>query len=304
MITKKESFLGSMFLGAIGDAMGSGYENLKPLDDTIFYPFEKPEKKIPEWRITDDTQLTVITCEALLEDPMLDPKTLSNYFISYFSKGMIKGIGASTLKAFQELQLGSDWSQVGRKGEYAAGNGAAMRISPLAFYDNISRERIEEICSITHQNSEAYVGALAIVLCIQNIRKGNWNDKISLMKLIIPNLPDSRVRDRLLEIDALVSTKSITEIATLGNDGYVVNSIPLSIFAANMIKDNHISFIFDQLIASGGDTDTNCSLTGQICGAYLGINKVPLLFKKKLEKLEEYSWIKQITEKLGKTIES
>ncbi|OED48280.1 hypothetical protein AB832_00270 [Flavobacteriaceae bacterium (ex Bugula neritina AB1)] len=302
MITKKERFLGSMFLGAIGDAMGSGYENLKPPDDTIFYPFGKPEKEIPEWQITDDTQLTMITCEALLEDPTLDPEILSNYFVSYFSKGMIRGIGASTLKAFRELQLGVDWSQVGRKGEYAAGNGAAMRIAPLAFFENISRERIEEICLITHHNSEAYIGALAIILCIQNIIKENWSDNVSLMKLIVPSLPDSRVRDRLVILDILSQTKSIAKVAAMGNDGYVVNSVPFSIFAANMIKEKPIDVIFDEIINSGGDTDTNCSITGQIVGTYLGSNNIPQYLKDNLKVLHEYPWVKDIVESLSKEI--
>ena len=60
-------------------------------------------------------------------------------------------MGASTLKALQELAIGGHWSQVGRKGEYAVGNGAAMRIAPLAFNLSIPRARIREICYITHQ---------------------------------------------------------------------------------------------------------------------------------------------------------
>ncbi|WP_299437498.1 ADP-ribosylglycohydrolase family protein [uncultured Aquimarina sp.] len=302
MITKKEKFLGSMFLGVIGDAMGSGFENIskKPLDDKTFYPFGKPKFKLPEWRITDDTQLTIITCEALLEDLELKPEVLSKYFVNYFSKGIIRGIGASTLKAFQELQIGIDWSQTGRRGEYAAGNGAAMRIAPLAFIDKIKRNRIEDICSITHKNSEAYIGALAVVISIRTILNGNWLNDISLLKLVADQLPSSNVRERILELSDLENSISIQEVAKkYGNDGYVVNSIPFCIFAASKIKNNHISFIFDEIIESEGDTDTNCSITGQICGTYLGINKVPLLFKEKLKKLPEYDWLSCRVEELG-----
>ncbi|EZH73229.1 hypothetical protein ATO12_19695 [Aquimarina atlantica] len=302
MITKKERFLGSMFLGAIGDAIGSGYENVEQAEENIFYPFGKPEEKIPDWNITDDTQLTLATCEALIEDPFLDPQTLSSYFISYFTNGMIRGIGASTLKAFRELQIGLDWSQTGRRGEYSAGNGAAMRIAPIAFFKNISRERIEQICSITHYNSEAYVGALAVILAIKTIIEENWINEISLMELITSDLPDSKVKDRLLELDILSKTKSITEIASLGNDGYVVNSVPFSIFSANMIKEKPIDVIFDEIINSGGDTDTNCSITGQIVGTYIGYNGIPEYLKDNLKKLSEYSLMNNIINRLSEEV--
>ena len=293
-MTKKERFLGSIILGAIGDAFGSGFENVSKEipDDKTYYPFGKPKPELPEWMITDDTQLTVITCEALLEDMELNPEILSRHFVDYFSKGLIRGIGASTLKAFQELQMGFDWSQTGRRGEYAAGNGAAMRIAPLAFFDNISRSRVEEICSITHQNSEAYIGALAVIFSIQFILKGKWGEYKSLLKLVADQLPNSNVRDRILELHALENEISIQQAAGMfGNNGYVVNSIPFCIFAASKIKGSSVSNIFDDIIKSGGDTDTNCSITGQICGTYLGLDNIPVLFRKKLEELVEYDWL-------------
>ncbi|MEW7291741.1 ADP-ribosylglycohydrolase family protein [Aquimarina sp. 2304DJ70-9] len=300
MISKKERFLGSILLGAIGDAMGSAYENKIKLDDNVYYPFGKPKEEIPKWNITDDTQLTIATCQAFLEDINLEPNILVKYFITLFSNGKIRGIGGSTLKAFQELQAGGHWSQVGRRGEYAAGNGAAMRIAPLAFFNHILRERIEEICSITHKNTEAYVGALSIVLSIKHIINQNWKDDISLMKLIMNDLPDSKVRDRIIELNNLSKTISIIEVANqFGNDGYVVNSVPLAIFSANKIKERSIDSIFDELIQSKGDTDTNCSMTGHIVGAYIGINCVPQHLLNQLEMLAEYDWVSKNAEKLG-----
>ena len=303
MKTKKERFLGSILLGAIGDAMGSAYENQEEPDQKMFYPFGKPEKQVIKWNITDDTQLTLATCEALIEDINLDPDVLVKYFVSLFSSGKIRGIGASTLKAFQELQVGGHWSQVGRKGEYAAGNGAAMRIAPLAFFEHISRERIEEVCSITHKNTEAYVGALSIVMAIKHIIEGDWLDDINLMKLIVNDLPDSGIKDRLVELSYLSNTTSITEVINLfGNNGYVVNSVPLAIFAANKIKEKTINPIFEELIKGGGDTDTNCSITGQIIGAYVGIQNVPKALLEELKILPEYPWIKEKTEKLSEKL--
>ncbi|MEW7278854.1 ADP-ribosylglycohydrolase family protein [Aquimarina sp. 2201CG1-2-11] len=300
MISKKDRFLGAIYLGAIGDAKGSGYENLAMPDDNVYYPFGKPKKEEPKWIITDDTQLTIATCQAIYEDKDLNPNILTKYFVTLFSSGKIRGLGGSTLKALQELQVGGHWSQVGRRGEYAAGNGAAMRVAPLAFFDHITRERIEEICSITHKNIEAYVGALSIIMAIKYIIQGDWSVGISLMKLIIKDLPDSRVRDRIIELNDLPDTITISEVTSkYGNDGYVVNSVPLAIFAANKIKEKLINSIFDELLQSGGDTDTNCSMTGHIVGSYIGIDNIPKNLLDQLRSLEEYPWIRTNVEKLG-----
>ncbi|WP_271784255.1 ADP-ribosylglycohydrolase family protein [Aquimarina algiphila] len=300
MISKKDSFQGAIILGAIGDAMGSAYENQVRPNENVYYLFGKPKEEKPKWGITDDTQLTIATCQALIDDINLDPNSLVKHFVALFSKGKIRGIGASTLKAFRELQIGGHWSQVGRVGEYAAGNGAAMRIAPLAFFDHISRERIEEICSITHKNTEAYVGALSILICIKKIINNNWFDDISLMELIIDELPDSRVRDRIIELNTIPKDTSIMDVAMkYGNNGYVVNSVPLVIFAANKIKEKPIDSIFKELIDSEGDTDTNCSMAGHIIGAHLGVGKIPKHLLNRLEMLEEYPWIIENIEKLG-----
>ena len=44
-MTKAERFEGCIIGGAIGDAIGSGYEFLEKEKDDTFYLFGKPEKK-------------------------------------------------------------------------------------------------------------------------------------------------------------------------------------------------------------------------------------------------------------------
>ena len=67
-MTKAERFEGCIIGGAIGDAWGSGFENLIQEADDTFYLGSKPRAEKPIWGITDDTQLTLATIEALVED--------------------------------------------------------------------------------------------------------------------------------------------------------------------------------------------------------------------------------------------
>ncbi len=246
-------------------------------------------EKIPKRRITDDTQLTLATCEVITENESLEAKLFADKYLEFYKSHKITGIGASTLKALQELEAGGHWYLVGRKGEYGAGNGAAMRIAPLAFKPKVSKELIKDVCNITHQNDEAYVGALSVVIAIKSIIKGEWTGNENLLEIIIDQIPDTLIRDRLIEIDN--SKSDLTILEKLGNDGYVVNSIPLAITFASKVPQMGLSEMYKQIIEIGGDTDTNCSIAGQIAGTFLGFENIPTDLLKNLSELNEFEWI-------------
>jgi ADP-ribosylglycohydrolase len=289
----QDKIKGCIITGAIGDAYGSYYENIEKKNDTsTFYPFGRPVIEEHKWQITDDTQLTLATCEAITENPSyLNPEKFADKFLEYYKKGKITGIGASTLKALRELEVGGHWYLVGRSGEYAAGNGAAMRIAPIAFCKDISNQTIKDICSITHKNDEAYIGALSIVIAIRSVLSGEWSGKENLLEIIIDRIPDTKIRDRLIEINKIQHTSDLIDIGRFGNNGYVVNSVPLALAAANKIQKIGLKGIFNRLIQIGGDTDTNCSLAGQICGTLLGIQNIPEELLNNLKQINEYDWI-------------
>lgn len=296
-MTKAERFEGCVIGGAIGDAYGSGYENLIEEKEDIYYLFGKSEKEEPKWQITDDTQLTIATIEAIIKDKKIKPESIVASYLKYFEQRRLRGIGASTLKALKELSFGGHWSQVGRRDEYAAGNGAAMRIAPLAFKEEISYSKIRDICLITHNNDEAYIGAKSVIVAIREILNGNWNGESNLIELIIDQIPDTRVRDRLIKIK---DVRDLKEIGKLGNTGYVVNSVPLAIAAASQVRRIGIEEMYIKLIEIGGDTDTNCSIAGQIAGTLIGISGIPSELIKSLKKLDEYNWINMTVKELIK----
>jgi ADP-ribosylglycohydrolase len=251
---------GCLFGGAIGDAVGSYYEGQANVTSVEFDVING---------ITDDTQLTLATCESIIESRRVSAESIAKKMLEWYNNGKLSGLGASTLKALRDLQVGAHWALSGRSGEYAAGNGAAMRIAPLAFFVSIETDKtlIRDICNITHKNDEAYVGCLAILRALHCIISGQWNSGQSLLDLIIPELPDTGVRDNLLKLKKAPSL-TIREAAQLiGTSGHVVESIPFSIFSAQKIKEHKFEDILSEIIFCGGDTDTNASLAGNIMGA-------------------------------------
>jgi ADP-ribosylglycohydrolase len=113
---------GCLIYGAIGDSIGGKYEG-EDSNLTIDFDFN--------WSISDDIQLTLATCEAIFDSGKINPAKVAARFLDWYNRRKLTGLGSSTLKALRELQIGGHWALVGRSGEYAAGNGAAMRIAPL-----------------------------------------------------------------------------------------------------------------------------------------------------------------------------
>jgi ADP-ribosylglycohydrolase len=268
-----DSILGCVVGGAIGDALGSFFEGRSGNAPDQIWGQE-------DWRLSDDTQLTLATCEAIATTGVPDPAAIAAAFLRWFRGRRLTGLGASTLKALRDLDAGAHWALAGRRGERAAGNGAAMRIAPLAFCldpeQTASRQLIRDVCRITHHSDEAYVGALAVVLVIREFVSGarQWNN--ALLGQIADALPDTSVRDRLHAYADLPQTVTLAEAAErFGVSGYVVESVPFAIAAAQRVGELGFAPMLEHIIRAGGDADTNASLAGQMAGAALGLSGLP-----------------------------
>src|ERR1700752_134332 len=284
--------IGSILAGAIGDAVGRPYEGLEVVSDV----------HLTGTRISNDTALTLATCEAITSDRgVVDAASIASRMAFWFNAGRVEGMGASTTKALTELSAGGHWALVGRKGEYAAGNGAAMRIAPLAFCVDPNSEQgrvlIRDVSRITHHNEEAYVGALAIALAIQAIVNGLEKDL--MFSYLLEQLPDSRLRDRMRQLIGLIGC-SISSVAhELGTSGYAATSVALSIYAETQLGLLGFENMISQVVAVGGDTDTLASMTGQIAGAALGFEQLPHHL---VEQLENSEMIKGISAEFASVV--
>ena len=261
-----------------------------------------------EWTIssgiTDDTQLTLATCESIIQTGNVSPEGIAQKMLEWYNKGKLNGLGSSTLKALRDLQIGAHWGLSGRTGEYAAGNGAAMRIAPLAFFVDPEKDRalIRDICNITHKNDEAYVGALAVAYAIHYIHTKRWKPDQQLLDLIVPHLPDTSVRDSLKMLQQNPALSTMEAAKLVGVSGHVVQSVPFAIFAAQKIREKNFEDIIIDIIRCGGDTDTNASIAGQIMGSYIGLSGFSFFAQITFDKIDEGSHIMAISAGLARII--
>ncbi len=254
---RRDKIIGAMLGGAIGDVLGGIAER-------------------GSLTFSDDTQLTLATCEAILERGHPSPDAIANRMLQWFLAGRVSGIGSSTLKAMHDLAGNVHWALAGARGERAAGNGAAMRIAPVAFWLNpdVQRDRgvIRDIARITHHNEEAYIGALAVVLAIRAAARGRLLGPAE----IAADLPDSVVRDYLLRVAARVDARFEDVASEIGTSGYTPETVAVAVALASRMIERGIESAIFELNEFGGDTDTIGSIAGQIAGAALGSGNLPI----------------------------
>ena len=276
----------------IGDAVGAIFENNVPDNQGAIALTH------PHWQTTDDTQLTLATLESIVEHQGVFPEKIAQRFLEWFQQKRLVGLGSATLQALQGLQVGGHWALVGRSGEFAAGNGAAMRIAPLAFVlDPIwDRVLIKDVCNITHKNDEAYVGALAVLLAMHFISADLWTDNDVLWDYLVQELPDTKTRDALKLAKQFPAMSIELFAANFGNSGYVVETVSLALFAASKVKDIGFEAMLQAIIRAGGDTDTIASIAGQVAGTWLGLGGLPEKLLMKAKKMEEYGMFEKLLE--------
>ena len=251
----------SLFAGALGDAWGHAYEGRSgPL------PAAFPDTP----RLSDDTWLTMATCEAIVgARGRVAPELIAETFRRWFESGRFTGLGSSTLKALRDLAAGAHWALAGARGEFAAGAGAAMRIAPLAFLLDPTlpddRVLVRDVARLTHHSEEAYAGALAVVFALR-LCAGSHQMPSGFLRAVAGSLPDTRVRDRLLELSADGDPPDRIA-ARFGSSGYVVEAVPLALHIAVHEAGRGLEAVVKAAVSIGGDTDTIASIAGQIAGA-------------------------------------
>jgi ADP-ribosyl-[dinitrogen reductase] hydrolase len=252
----REQIRGCLLGGAIGDAIGGiGERGLLSL--------------------SDDTQLTLATCESIVARKGIDAAHMAGTFLAWFRAHRITGIGSATLKAMRDLDAGASWALAGARGEMAAGNGAAMRIAPLAFVVDVASERrvIRDVARITHHNDEAYAGALAVLVAMQEPSGLTLSKALTA---VADEIPDSVTRDRLREISMLGESTRIGDVAKrFGSSGYVAETVPLALFASWHMATGSFEAGLDEIATAGGDADTIGAIAGQLAGVRVGATGLP-----------------------------
>lgn len=232
-------------IGAIiGDIVGSRFER-KNYKATDFELFTKG------CHFTDDTVMTVAVAKALLESKD-DWSVVGLNAVKYMREFGRRYPNCGYGKAFR-LWL----HQKNPKPYNSLGNGAAMRISPVAYVSETFSQCVElsgTITATTHNHPEGMAGAEAAAAATWAALHGRSKQEIQeLIENLYYNLD--------FTIDELRPNYRF--------DATCPGSVPQAIKA--FLESNGFEETIRLAVSIGGDSDTIAAIAGGIAGAYYGV---------------------------------
>ena len=292
---------------AIGDALGVPVEfkerGTYSITDMIGHgTYNQP---LGTW--SDDTSLSLALMEHLSE--CSDLPALMDKFAAYRNGyltpyGDCFDIGIATNQAIERYLAGNLPEESGGSGERDNGNGALMRISPLALilrreFNFLAKvECIESYTKITHRHPRAIVGSiLYIQILIGLLLNNNLENTIKgTKKIFLESFDQSHpYRKEFEEYYADLFNKEFLELPSseIASTGYVVDTLKAVIWCVGT-TDSFKSAVL-KAVNLGGDTDTIGAITGTLAGALYKIESIPEEWIQKLankslidEKIKEF----------------
>ena len=290
----REKFRGALLGVAIGDALGAPFEGMGYVpEDSLLAQLEG---EVGQLRYTDDTHMTLGVAESLVENQRFDGPHMAETFARNYEQEPWRGYGPGPPQVFRLLRQGIPWDQAGRMlfgGAGSYGNGAAMRITPVAlayYWDLIEMAKVaRQSAVITHAHELGIQGALLQAFAVALLVEQPPNARLSgsaFSELLITYATDASAAlyaHKLKEVKELLPDASPLELASrLGNGIEAYQAVPAALYSF-LSHPASFSEALRYAIRLGGDTDTIASMTGALSGAYLGESAIPLNWRKSLE---------------------
>lgn len=284
----KSKFTGALIGTAVGDALGApmegwSFEKVRSVYGNCNYYNSYSNKK--GWKMvcryyTDDTEMMIGVAESLIRNNGFDGADMARTFVQNAKRK--RWYGPGTMEVLERIRAGESWEDASGKlfdGEGSYGNGAAMRIAPVAlfYYDNpeMLREVAYKSSHITHSHRLGTEGAVlqAFAIALAVLRR----EKEGMLADLRESLQDNAYiySEKLKAVETLMAKGGGKEdvIAELGTGEAAFNSVPTAIYSF-LCTDNFEDAV-SYAVSLGGDTDTIGAMTGAISGAYYGAECIP-----------------------------
>ena len=304
-----DQLAGCLLGGALGDALGYPVEFEKVSQMSQDHDFDKIVGKLI---VSDDTQMTLFTANALLLDGNLRINTWNCYqdwLETQFKQGKseLSHRPISWLMEYPEMYASREPGRTclmtlmrGIPGDLnepinqSKGCGALMRVAPLAFIDREDLYLVAiENSALTHGHQMSHIASAALVGLLRYISEGETLcDSVSLMrqdiKRIFMGSLEVKVFDDLLQQAIFASEKDFDDmeiISRLGEGWVAEETLAIALYCS-LKYSNDLKKALRAAVFHDGDSDSTGSVTGQILGTLLGAKKLPQEEIKRLDLLE------------------
>ena len=274
---------------AVGDALGVPVEfaprAVRRADPvTTMRSFGTHHQPAGTW--SDDAALTFCLAEALAGQYAV--QALAAHFVRWYRQGwwsahqQVFDIGITTRQALQRLEQGVDPVQAGGREESSNGNGALMRILPLAFYREQApvAERfaqVHEVAALTHGHIRSTMACWLYLEMARHLRAG-MNPAAAYAQLCQQapaqfgacRVPAHEVERFERILSGHLATVPETDIAS---SGYVLHTLEAALWC--LLRYTTYAETVLAAVNLGDDTDTTAAVAGGLAGLYYGEAAIP-----------------------------
>ena len=264
------------YLGlALGDALGATVEFQTPREIRCQYGVHREIRgggwlRLKPGQVTDDTTMSLALGAAIIADGgAVEALSCARAFDAWMRAKPID-IGNTVRRNLIGFRRSGE--PVAAPSEYDAGNGAAMRVLPVALatlnHDEAAvRAAVRAQAHVTHNNPVSDAAAEFLALAVQDFVRGEPL-RCVYRRRIVPLLgayPEFSYRARRRE----------------NPSGWVVETLQ-AVLQAMMATDSFENCLID-VTNRGGDADTSGAIAGMLAGALHGLDAIPPRWLKELD---------------------
>ena len=326
MKKNKDKFRGCLIGGAAGDALGYAVEFCRyPEIISKYGPDGITEYMLNKGKalISDDTQMTLFTAAAFLEDIMEEysEEAVRNCYKDWYLTQMMpfdvvkdsingktnhsfllqnrelfnrRAPGCTCMNAIGEGALGTPEDPINE----SKGCGGIMRVAPIGLYYTDSSSDVGDIASfgglaaaMTHGHELGYIPSAAFTYIINALGRGETSVKkaaLDSLDVVSELYPDAEYLDYFCSLikDAVCLAESDTNDARALDElgeGWVAEETLAVAVYCSVKYQNDFDKALTVSVNHDGDSDSTGAVTGNILGTLIGYDAIPEKYKTNLE---------------------
>jgi poly(ADP-ribose) glycohydrolase ARH3 len=266
---------------AVGDALGRPVEGHPQVSQSYIEEIRADPRSMI---YTDDTAMTIWLAESLLTADRFDGADMSMRFAEGYRSEPHRGYGANVIDVFSRVLRGFDWSETARSqfgGTGSYGNGAAMRVAPVALFaypDIDTTIRLaRQTAEVTHTHPVGVEGAVIQSVAAGHALREDFDSDVLLAAL--DDLVETQIFKSKLETLPKAVEMADDNYARLhlGNGVSAGNSVVTALYC--FLASDGFEDVVIRAIRMGGDTDTIAAMAGALAGALYGGSAIPEVWR-------------------------
>ena len=287
IFTQTNILKGGLYGLLLGDAVGRSFEfksadQIPPflqIDMAVFPPnFRQTYPDVPIGTWTDDGSQTLALLHSLTQNNCIDIRDFAGrlcnwlYEGQYTPDGIVFDCGIQTRQALDRIRYhGTSVEDAAGCDEFANGNGALMRVLPIALWHKGSDEEMVRLAIQqgipTHGHIRSGIVCAFYCLTARRIIQGRLHYRPDYVLIDLQNCL-SPIENQELELILNAPQRKNPQ-----GTGYVVDSFWSAIHALE--SQNNYADVIRSAIAFGNDTDTTAAIAGGLAGLKYGFDGIP-----------------------------